>query len=677
MSSGSEAQQPTLLFKLLTLAVHTAVVASSLALQYEARNAGPIGVHLAVIHAAMLFGLWGPSSGASRFWWVPSPAHEPLAMTLLIFVALIHFIGVGVVSYHWEESSLCTSVNTAEFWAACATGREPPGFAECPQNGTFSGESSLEDVVAKWAASVNCTISPTDNWTGPNCDACGGNCEPCGIAWGQEWYQSFDDVSQVSLDEAMAEFRLMAEGSGCEYDGRDGTWRRHWSFLEKLWFCIVLLTTVGYGNTFVPTTPVSRQFTLIFALYGLLIFGAATSAATEAFAGVKARVEASSEAEKPKKAAKAADDAFEPPAVFFVGRALYIEFVLFLLLNFMGAGIFFEVEDGWHFVDALYHAMMTATTIGLGDIAPQTVAGRSYGILHMLLSVVLLGRVIGAILGAISCRAQLTKKEELVRKTLDVELIASLDKNGNGVDKTEFVLGMLEILGVVEEHDYKPFLEQFARLDKTGDGVLNHDDLVRGAEENKAAEANKQAQKRLGVWAERVRQHAKDLVAPAFIASFSFLWYMLFGQLLMAGGLVHGLAIGIILGAPPSKKNFYLIAAVVTLAALLFALATACMILYVADYRVWQLDVDPLGRSIGTLSEAGLTSYPDDAAVLAKVESAIAVGYLREPSLVVILVIYGAVFVAAILIDIKTIACCMKAAREASRSENGASVVFA
>jgi hypothetical protein len=43
---------------------------------------------------------------------------------------------------------------------------------------------------------------------------------------------------------------------------------RPWTFIDRLWFSCVLLTTVGYGNTFMPSSPLSRQFTMLWALYG-------------------------------------------------------------------------------------------------------------------------------------------------------------------------------------------------------------------------------------------------------------------------------------------------------------------------------------------------------------------------------------------------------------------------
>ena len=45
-------------------------------------------------------------------------------------------------------------------------------------------------------------------------------------------------------------------------------WLEGWSYLDALYFCVVSLATVGYGD-FTPTTPLARLFTIIYLINGI------------------------------------------------------------------------------------------------------------------------------------------------------------------------------------------------------------------------------------------------------------------------------------------------------------------------------------------------------------------------------------------------------------------------
>lgn len=44
-----------------------------------------------------------------------------------------------------------------------------------------------------------------------------------------------------------------------------------WSWLDSLYFCVITLSTVGYGDLD-PTTPASKIFTIVYIFIGLSIF---------------------------------------------------------------------------------------------------------------------------------------------------------------------------------------------------------------------------------------------------------------------------------------------------------------------------------------------------------------------------------------------------------------------
>ena len=63
---------------------------------------------------------------------------------------------------------------------------------------------------------------------------------------------------------------------------------QHWTFVDALYFCVVLVSTVGYGANLIPDSPATRIFSIYFAVVGIFVFAVLTRSAAALIATVQA-----------------------------------------------------------------------------------------------------------------------------------------------------------------------------------------------------------------------------------------------------------------------------------------------------------------------------------------------------------------------------------------------------
>ncbi|XP_039284186.1 TWiK family of potassium channels protein 7-like [Nilaparvata lugens] len=166
-----------------------------------------------------------------------------------------------------------------------------------------------------------------------------------------------NEHAQTQLDELLARYeRAVQEAASSGVlvplaDQRPVHELTKWTQLQAIFFAVTVLTTIGYGNV-APATGIGRGCCMLFALVGIPL--------TVTVIADVGRLMASA----------------LPPLTAPAPRQPFVSAVaaLALLLLFLavGACFFAVLEPSWRFFDAFYFCFITMTTIGFGDLVPQT-----------------------------------------------------------------------------------------------------------------------------------------------------------------------------------------------------------------------------------------------------------------------------------------------------------------
>lgn len=105
-----------------------------------------------------------------------------------------------------------------------------------------------------------------------------------------------------------------------------------------------------------------------------------------------------------------------------------IFFAIFFIVILLGTFAYHSVE-GWNYLDSLYFVVITATTIGYGDIVPQTDLGKVFTMFFSFFGITMVFYAISIITGNVFKRyfgrkvGQLKKeikKQEELKEEIDV-----------------------------------------------------------------------------------------------------------------------------------------------------------------------------------------------------------------------------------------------------------------
>ena len=145
-----------------------------------------------------------------------------------------------------------------------------------------------------------------------------------------------------------------------------------WSFISSMFFCLTVITTIGYGNK-APKSPLGKVITIPYAIggFGLLaIFVPAAIKRVKIFAEYVANmVGLADDDDRNRNIQNFGLSNFSYQKISTPSRIVYL--TLFIILYHIIPALIFSYIEDWNFIDSLYFVFITLSTIGFGDMTPN------------------------------------------------------------------------------------------------------------------------------------------------------------------------------------------------------------------------------------------------------------------------------------------------------------------
>jgi len=237
---------------------------------------------------------------------------------------------------------------------------------------------------------------------------------------------------------------------------------RGWQFTDCVYFSVLTLTTIGYGDL-TPKTDGQKVFTIFYVLVGFCILGYALGHIGQYVAKREERL-----LMRQLKEARDGRDNMLPESFSLLWRvSLSAHGVLFFLA--IGT-LFFSLNENWSSLDALYFSAVSLTTVGYGDLRLHHRSSRLFSIFYLLLGTLMTAFFLGSIAELFMARNQRMRTLHLLYdEATNRELWRTKMKSGSGnVTETDYMEYMLVASGRVDRHTIQEIKYRYKQLQKSG-----------------------------------------------------------------------------------------------------------------------------------------------------------------------------------------------------------------
>lgn len=257
-----------------------------------------------------------------------------------------------------------------------------------------------------------------------------------------------------------------------------------WTPGSAIYFCILTLTTVGYGDL-VPKSEFGRLFAALHTLLGCTI--AATCLGT-LVGHMQASVNQPRTSVGSGGSGGGGSGGGGKHTLASSSSRVRMHEVNNLLRaqlaagGAIGVGMLYGVfVEDWSLIDAFYWAVISCTSVGFGDFAPSA-AYRPLAGAFLLLAVGGFASAAAQVTRTAAAMERQRQVEAFAARGVSAEMIDAMDATGDGrIERIDFVRHMLVSNGLVEAVEIEKLDALFDALDVDGSGSLDAADVRMGA----------------------------------------------------------------------------------------------------------------------------------------------------------------------------------------------------